>query len=115
MPLGLVAQSVEQRIENPCVGGSIPPRATKNIKDLASARSFLFGRTKKGSRKVGIFADGEGTPCSPINLPLERGTPQMQLRRSLSNYLCQCRIGKFDGPKKPRIPPKEFGRFVYFL
>ncbi|MDB5919033.1 MAG: hypothetical protein JWR40_3267, partial [Massilia sp.] len=30
MPLGLVAQSVEQRIENPCVGGSIPPRATKN-------------------------------------------------------------------------------------
>jgi hypothetical protein len=31
MPLGLVAQSVEQRIENPCVGGSIPPRATKNI------------------------------------------------------------------------------------
>ncbi len=26
---GLVAQSVEQRTENPCVGGSIPPRATK--------------------------------------------------------------------------------------
>ena len=25
---GPVAQSVEQRIENPCVGGSIPPRAT---------------------------------------------------------------------------------------
>ena len=31
--LGLVAQSVEQRIENPCVGGSIPPRATKNQKE----------------------------------------------------------------------------------
>jgi len=30
--LGLVAQSVEQRIENPCVGGSIPPRATKKVK-----------------------------------------------------------------------------------
>ena len=26
---GLVAQSVEQRTENPCVGGSIPPQATK--------------------------------------------------------------------------------------
>ena len=25
---GLVAQLVEQRTENPCVGGSIPPRAT---------------------------------------------------------------------------------------
>ena len=29
LPLGPVAQSVEQRIENPCVGGSIPPQATK--------------------------------------------------------------------------------------
>ncbi len=26
--IGLVAQLVEQRTENPCVGGSIPPRAT---------------------------------------------------------------------------------------
>ena len=26
--IGSVAQSVEQRTENPCVGGSIPPRAT---------------------------------------------------------------------------------------
>ena len=26
--VGLVAQSVEQRIENPRVGGSIPPQAT---------------------------------------------------------------------------------------
>jgi hypothetical protein len=25
---GAVAQSVEQRIENPCVGGSIPPHTT---------------------------------------------------------------------------------------
>ena len=28
MLFGLVAQSVEQRTENPCVGGSIPPEAT---------------------------------------------------------------------------------------
>ena len=26
--VGLVAQSVEQRTENPCVGGSIPPQTT---------------------------------------------------------------------------------------
>jgi hypothetical protein len=46
MRLGLVAQSVEQRIENPCVGGSIPPRATKKIKGLASAKPFchFWGR-----------------------------------------------------------------------
>jgi hypothetical protein len=44
MSLGLVAQSVEQRIENPCVGGSIPPRATKNLKALISQeiKAFLF-------------------------------------------------------------------------
>jgi hypothetical protein len=30
---GPVAQSVEQRIENPCVGGSIPPQATKPVKE----------------------------------------------------------------------------------
>jgi hypothetical protein len=29
--LGPVAQLVEQRIENPCVGGSIPPQATKRF------------------------------------------------------------------------------------
>jgi hypothetical protein len=31
---GLVAQSVEQRIENPRVGGSIPPQATRIAKPL---------------------------------------------------------------------------------
>jgi hypothetical protein len=31
---GAVAQSVEQRTENPCVGGSIPPHTTENKKVL---------------------------------------------------------------------------------
>ncbi len=31
---GQVAQLVEQRTENPCVGGSIPSLATKQIKGL---------------------------------------------------------------------------------
>ncbi len=39
---GLVAQSVEQRIENPCVGGSIPPKATKDIKHLAQSNDWAF-------------------------------------------------------------------------
>jgi hypothetical protein len=30
---GAVAQSVEQRTENPCVGGSIPPHTTKKSSD----------------------------------------------------------------------------------
>jgi hypothetical protein len=36
---GWVAQSVEQRTENPCVGGSIPPPATIQINGF----SGLFG------------------------------------------------------------------------
>lgn len=31
---GQIAQSVEQKTENLCVGGSIPPLATSNVKDL---------------------------------------------------------------------------------
>ena len=30
-PPGQIAQSVEQRTENPCVGGSIPPLATSKF------------------------------------------------------------------------------------
>jgi hypothetical protein len=39
---GLVAQLVEQRIENPRVGGSIPPQATKHIRPTLIGRAFLF-------------------------------------------------------------------------
>jgi hypothetical protein len=49
LALGMVAQSVEQRIENPCVGGSIPPRATKNsVKQNATPcrLAFLFPETE---------------------------------------------------------------------
>jgi hypothetical protein len=41
--LGLVAQLVEQKIENPCVGGSIPPRATKiSVKQNANPCRLAF-------------------------------------------------------------------------
>ena len=39
---GLVAQLVEQRIENPRVGGSIPPQATKEFKHLANPYGLAF-------------------------------------------------------------------------
>jgi hypothetical protein len=38
--VGLVAQSVEQRTENPCVGGSIPPQATTPV--LRSVRTEVL-------------------------------------------------------------------------
>jgi hypothetical protein len=47
--LGLVAQLVEQRIENPCVGGSIPPRATKNSAVQQNANPFGLALSFPGS------------------------------------------------------------------
>ncbi len=41
-PIGPVAQSVEQRTENPCVGGSIPLQATNKINNLAKINSLGF-------------------------------------------------------------------------
>ena len=41
-PHGQVAQLVEQRTENPRVGGSIPSLAIKHHKDSATTRTFLF-------------------------------------------------------------------------
>ena len=51
---GAVAQSVEQRTENPCVGGSIPPHTTQQIAPNAIQQSvwgFLFAANFN-------FADG---------------------------------------------------------
>ena len=42
---GQVAQSVEQRIENPRVGGSIPPLATNPKAQLFSVGLFHLGDT----------------------------------------------------------------------
>ena len=39
---GQVAQSVEQRTENPCVGGSIPPQATNRINLVQLFLFFIF-------------------------------------------------------------------------
>jgi hypothetical protein len=41
-PRGLVAQLVEQRIENPRVGGSIPPQATKVDRGSIRCDGLLF-------------------------------------------------------------------------
>ena len=47
---GLVAQSVEQRTENPCVGGSIPPQATIECRmQVAPSRGDLhFASPRQG-------------------------------------------------------------------
>lgn len=50
---GAVAQSVEQRTENPCVAGSIPAHTTNNnLKALLvlTCKAFLFSRCRFGCR-----------------------------------------------------------------
>ena len=42
--VGEIAQSVEQRTENPCVGGSIPPLATTYSPYLLNTSKTLFLR-----------------------------------------------------------------------
>ena len=39
---GSIAQSVEQRTENPCVAGSIPAGATKEMKNFLRSLFFAF-------------------------------------------------------------------------
>jgi hypothetical protein len=39
---GIIAQSVEQRTENPCVAGSIPADTTKNKSLLEKSERLLF-------------------------------------------------------------------------
>src|SRR5262245_24560504 len=45
LPFGQVAQLVEQRTENPCVGGSIPSLAINRIKNLRPPHRWPFSFT----------------------------------------------------------------------
>ena len=69
MGLGPVAQSVEQRIENPCVGGSIPPQATKVYlakKPTHAVGFFVSGANSPRVRSIsGLLLFGEGFPHFP--------------------------------------------------
>ena len=50
---GSVAQSVEQRTENPCVGGSIPPGATSN--PFRNDGVFVFRRICEFYVKIAVL------------------------------------------------------------
>src|SRR5450830_1628066 len=67
LPLGLVAQLVEQRIENPCVGGSLPPRATKNIPSKTPTHAgwrFCFERRKPHGGPFPVQSSGASSSRS---------------------------------------------------
>ena len=70
MPLGLVAQLVEQRIENPCVGGSIPPRATKNSKN------------ETPTHEVGVFVFRVVIPPFHTVTPIPQGDAPADARQA---------------------------------
>ena len=57
---GPVAQSVEQRIENPCVGGSIPPQATSIYAPQRPSGSWgFFASAVLLNRLLDVCKDGE--------------------------------------------------------
>ena len=51
----MVAQSVEQRTENPCVGGSIPPRGTNLL--TFSQKEFIIVLVEWDLSSVGRAVD----------------------------------------------------------
>ncbi len=58
---GQVAQSVEQRTENPCVGGSIPPLPTnfKRFDRFTDKRVSFTGNIADAARKLGSLAPAD--------------------------------------------------------
>jgi hypothetical protein len=88
---GQVAQSVEQRTENPCVGGSIPPLATNNPSIRLSA---VLGRQSldriSGVQRLCLAAE----PCSGA-----------QKSRYLLQY-CENRLGQ----RRPHCQVRESRR-----
>jgi hypothetical protein len=55
-PFGFIAQSVEQRTENPCVAGSIPAGATRKTNNSPMMGFFILSKYKKNNGNFnGIF------------------------------------------------------------
>ncbi len=101
--VGLVAQSVEQRIENPCVGGSIPPQATKRIIGVAVAIS----RSQKSPAaalgflhrvRVGLVAQSVEqrieNPCVGGSIP-PQATKNSSIEPRLGGAFCVWRCPSF--------------------
>src|ERR1019366_2346174 len=78
--LGLVAQSVEQRTENPCVGGSIPPRATKYM-GLQRCSPFSFPRNSCAKESSLMSNSAEETNSSTPSASSEGVVREAQVVR----------------------------------
>ncbi len=72
--VGLVAQSVEQRIENPRVGGSIPPQATTN--SMPSSCSWAFSFVRQGLRREIRPITSHAVPLHPTFARTPSRTPE---------------------------------------
>ncbi len=77
---GAVAQSVEQRTENPCVAGSIPARTTERVRKCS-----LFFASKRKKNDAVVRRGGQRTenPCVAGSIP---ATAQREYERSLFFY-----------------------------
>ncbi len=97
---GAVAQSVEQRTENPCVGGSIPPHTTKGL-NWISLGPFFIWKPAKGdwTPTFATATDGKSCVSSPDSyLPVGRQVGTVEQRDWKS---CACPPRRVGGS----IPP----------
>ena len=86
---GQVAQLVEQRTENPRVGGSIPPLATIQSAPI-KMRQFIFTHTSGPVPRHAVLGVG--------GCPITRG-------RGSARGLVQCRRGRTAEQREPVVDP----------
>jgi hypothetical protein len=89
---GWVAQSVEQRTENPCVAGSIPAPATilrpqmltSNLPKVTKGRFDTGGVREANRKQIEILLPGGSSSASNVPLFLSVAVPQFCRSRALT-------------------------------
>src|SRR6266568_3529419 len=87
-PIGQVAQLVEQRTENPCVGGSIPPLATRFVVPVQRV-------ARKATRCHPPSGDTGGTLASRVVPPVPQARSHLNQSEPFGHALC-CSEGASD-------------------
>src|SRR5436305_637944 len=91
--LAQVAQSVEQRTENPRVGGSIPPLGTGKIPLLSASREFPPSLSCLSTRDQGKIQGGNLRRRFCVNILASKHQHVRGVARLHPNAVCDARQG----------------------
>ena len=93
---GSVAQSVEQRTENPCVGGSIPSRATSVGQMCRDPFAAMLKRIRllrlQMDRSLRKWLRGRASPCQGEGRGFESRLPLQSCSFENKDLSCACRL-----------------------